>query len=236
MANDPPPAKIIKAECPYCSGTRNAWVRGEHVAKSYSPDEGSSGSETGSLLQCCGCDGLFFKREIYFSEWEDIGPDPVTGQWKRSGGTKTTYRPAQVSRAPPNWVEDLELSDRALGTILSETYTALNNDLRILAAIGARTAFDHSSEKLGVDASLPFNKKLDELLKLGKISSDERQTLEVLVEAGSAAAHHGWRPKPAEINTMMDLLEALLQRAFVLGDGIKTLKAAVPPRQARKKS
>jgi hypothetical protein len=31
---------------------------------------------------------------------------------------------------------------------------------------------------------------------------------------------------------MMDLLEALLQRAFVLGDGIKT----VPPRQARKKS
>jgi hypothetical protein len=113
--------------------------------------------------------------------------------------------------------------------------TALNNDLRILAAIGARTAFDHSSEKLGVDASLPFNKKLDELLKLGKISSDERQTLEVLVEAGSAAAHRGWRPKPAEINTMMDPLEAFLHRAF-LGDEIKTLKAAVPPRQARKKS
>jgi hypothetical protein len=35
---------------------------------------------------------------------------------------------------------------------------------------------------------------------------------------------------------MMDLLEAFLHRAFVLGDGIKTLKAAVPPRQARKKS
>ena len=128
------------------------------------------------------------------------------------------------------------LAPRTNQTLLSETYTALNNDLRILAAIGARTAFDHSSEKLGVDASLPFNKKLDELLKLGKISSDERQTLEVLVEAGSAAAHRGWRPKPAEINTMMDLLEAFLHRAFVLGDGIKTLKAAVPPRQARKKS
>jgi hypothetical protein len=35
---------------------------------------------------------------------------------------------------------------------------------------------------------------------------------------------------PKELNTMMDVVEAFLHRAFVLGDGIQKLKAAVPPR------
>jgi hypothetical protein len=107
-------------------------------------------------------------------------------------------------------------------------YTALNNDLRVLAAIGARTVFDHSSELLGVAPGLTFARKLDELLNQGKVSTDERDTLDVLVDAGSAAAHRGWRPKPKELNTMMDVVETFLHRSFILGDGIKKLKAAIP--------
>jgi hypothetical protein len=33
---------------------------------------------------------------------------------------------------------------------------------------------------------------------------------------------------PEELETMMQIVEAFLHRAFVLGDGIKQLKAAVP--------
>jgi hypothetical protein len=156
MANDIPPVKptaeIVKAECPDCGDTRNAWVRGEHVTRWSDKEEGTYGSVVARILECCGCDSMFFRRETFFSEWETIGEHPVTGQMRLEGGTKTEYWPPLVKRRAPGWVDDLELSDRALGTILSETYTALNNDLRILAAIGARTAFDHSSESL---ASMP---------------------------------------------------------------------------------
>jgi hypothetical protein len=124
------------------------------------------------------------------------------------------------------------MADVTLGNLLSEMYTALNNDLRVLAAIGARTAFDRSSELLGVDSKLPFNQKLDQLVTMGKISKDERDTLEVLIDAGSAAAHRGWRPKPKAVNTMMDVVEAFLHRGFILGDGIQKLKAAVPSKHA----
>jgi hypothetical protein len=111
----------------------------------------------------------------------------------------------------------------------------MNNDLRVLAAIGARTAFDRSSELLKVDPALGFNEKLDQLHNMGKVSKSERDTLEILVDAGSAAAHRGWPPKPEELNTMMTIVEAFLHRAFILDDGIRKLKAAVPPKLKRQK-
>jgi hypothetical protein len=48
------------------------------------------------------------------------------------------------------------------------------------------------------------------------------------VDAGSAAAHRGWRPNHEELNTMIDVVESFLHRSFIVGDGIKKLKAAVP--------
>src|SRR5258707_3203307 len=152
-------------------------------------------------------------------------------------GVETTYWPAPVERKPPKWIESIEFADQTLGRLLTEMYAALNNDLRVLAAIGARTAFDRSSELLGVDASLQFRQKLEDLVKLGKVGTDEQETLRVLVDAGSAAAHRGWRPKAAELNTMMDVIEAFLYRSFIVGDGIKKLKASVPakpPKAPRK--
>jgi hypothetical protein len=96
------------------------------------------------------------------------------------------------------------------------------------------TVFDCSSEELGIDPGLTFDKKLAELQAKGKISVDERDTLRVLVDAGSAAAHRGWRPEIEELNTMMDVVETFLHRTFTLDDGIKKLKAAVPARSKSK--
>jgi uncharacterized protein DUF4145 len=200
-----------------------------------SDDDGTSSSDTGLILECCGCERVFFRRDFWFSEWETIGEDPHTGQPRMEGGVQTTYWPAPVTRKPPEWIDGIELADKTLGTLLSEMYTALNNDLRVLAAIGARTAFDRSSELLGVDPALTFGEKLDHLVTLGKVGKDERGTLDVLVDASSAAAHRGWMPKTKELNTMMDVVEAFLYRAFILGDGIQKLKASVPPKPARQK-
>lgn len=227
--------KIVKAHCSDCGGERNAYVRGEHHVKGSDEDDGSSWSDTVYILECCGCSCIFFRRDFWFSEWATIGEHPITGEQRLEGGTQTTYWPAPVTRKRPKWLENIEEADRDLGNILSEMYSALNSDLRVLAAIGARTAFDRSSEILGINASLPFKSKLNELVTAGKVSNDERDTLSVLVDAGNAAAHRGWRPRAEELNTMMDVVETFLHRSFILGDGIKKLKAAVPARPQKNK-
>ena len=129
------------------------------------------------------------------------------------------YWPAPVSRQRPHWLEKIEEVDRDLGRLLEEMYVALDNDLRVLAAIAARTVFDSASELLRVDPAMRFEEKLDRLGADGRISLDEKNILQVLVDAGSAAAHRGWRPKADELSTMVDVVESFLHRSFVLGDG-----------------
>jgi hypothetical protein len=227
---------VIKAHCPDCSGMRNAYLRAEHVTEGSEDDydeEIYRWSDTSMVLECCGCSRVFFRRDFWFWEWE--GDDLLTGD-PLPGSVTTTYWPAPTTRKPPKWIEDIEKADRDFGSLLSEMYTALNNDLRVLAAIGARTVFDRSSELLGVAPELSFTNKLDELSNQGKVSKDERDTLNILVNAGNAAAHRGWRPQPEELNTMMDVVETFLHRSFILGDGIKKLKAAIPGKPRKRNS
>jgi hypothetical protein len=103
-------------------------------------------------------------------------------------GPTITYWPAPSKRKRPSWTNEL-IEDWDLYKLVLETYTALDNDAPVLAAMGLRTVFDRTSEKLGVDAAFGFAEKLDLLLKMGKIGQSEKGTLEVLTDAGGAAAH-----------------------------------------------
>lgn len=226
--------KIIKGHCPNCGSGRRAYVRSEHVVHS-DEEDGTAATDTGMILECCGCERVYFRRDFWFSEWETIGEHPVTGELIFQGGVETTYWPAQISRQRPKWLDGIEESDRDLGGLLHEMYAALDNDLRVVSAIAARTVFDRASELLGIDPGINFQEKLDSLGANGKISIDEESTLRALVDAGNAAAHRGWRPKPDELNTMIDVVESFLHRSFIVNDGIAKLKAAVPPKPIRKK-
>lgn len=183
------------------------------------------------ILECCGCEEVYFRKDFWFSEWETIFDDPMTGEPRMEGGVETSYWPAPVRRKRPKW---LEKTDRDLGKLLNEMYSALDNDLCVLAAIAARTVFDRASQLLGVDAADSFKEKLDRLSADGKISGDEKGILHVLVDAGSAAAHSGWRPQVDELSTMIDVVESFLHRSFIVGGGIKKLKASVPAKPRRK--
>ena len=226
---------VIKGHCPNCGNGRRAYVRSKHVVNSPDESDGTSASDTGMILECCGCERIYFRRDFWFSEWETFETHPITGEVVVTGGVDTTYWPAAITRARPSWLDTIENTDRDLGKLLSEMYTALDNDLRVLSAIAARTVFDRASELLGIDAAITFQEKLDSLGANGKISLDEEGRLEVLVDAGSAAAHRGWRPKAEELSTMIDVVESFLYRSFILGEGIANLKAAVPAKQKRSK-
>jgi hypothetical protein len=117
-----------------------------------------------------------------------------------------------------------------LATLLGELYTALDNGLQTLATIGMRTVFDCASQKLGTDPNQSFTEKLKELTAGNKIGGEEREMLSVLADAGSAAAHRGWKPTEDDIDHLMDALENFLERAFVLKHNIRRVKKNISTR------
>lgn len=198
-------------------------------------DDGTSASEIGMILECCGCERVYFRHDNWFSEWDMIDHNPITHLPTLKQGIETTYWPAPVARKRPTWIPEIEKADRDLGRLLTEMYTALDSGLSVVSAIAVRTVFDRATELLRVDPALTFKEKLDNLAAFGKISYDEEHTLQVLVDAGSAAAHRGWRPKTEELTTMVDVVESFLHRSLIIGGGIARLKAAVPPKPERSK-
>ena len=123
-------------------------------------------------------------------------------------------------------------------TLLSSNFwipfiTALEQDLRVLAAIGMRTVFDQASEYLGVEPHKSFDKKLDQLLDEGHIGASEKERLGVFTDAGSAAAHRAWEPDLQQLNTRAKIMEHFLQSILLKAEA-GTLKLAIPPRQKKR--
>ena len=103
-------------------------------------------------------------------------------------------------------------------------YTAYDNESYILTAIGLRTALDRSTELVGIGAELHFYQKLDSLEKGGWIGETERKILDVVTDAGNAAAHRAWKPDDKEIEQLLAALEVFLQRVFIVGQDVLNIK------------
>ncbi len=95
--------------------------------------------------------------------------------------------------------------------------------------------FDKATELLGIDPAITFDSKLSELEKAGKIGEGERTILDVLTDAGGAAAHRGWKPTPYELDTLISILEGFIDRTLVLPSKAKQLADTIPARPPRKK-
>jgi hypothetical protein len=213
--------KILRAECSRCGGRRNCKVQGHFQAKG--SNEHYQWWEDWRILQCMGCDYVFV--QTISTDSESYGRDE-NGEIELDEAVN--YWPALAKRKRPEWmsafgidVPGVERLDQAL----VELYGALDNDLVVLAAIGIRTSFDVASDILGIDPSKSFKAKLDELVNEGRIGKADRSRIEVLVDAGSASAHRGWRPAPQDLATMTEILEHFIQDAFVAPHRKKLLDA-----------
>ncbi len=226
--------KQIRGHCPNCGPARFADVVAEHTDHEEGDDEYGTWAETTSrILQCGGCKSVYFQEVYVFSEdfGYDEGPD---GQPIMRYNERITYYPAPAKRKRPDWLTFLDI-ERILYGLLKETYDALDVDAHVLAATGTRTVFDRASELLKIDPSLTFKEKLDLLQQHGHIGASEREHLDLLIDAGSAAAHRGWKPSTVQLNTIMSIVEAFIYRTFVLDAEAKKLKKQIPDRQKRKK-
>lgn len=227
-------AEVIKGTCPNCGTGMRAFVRCRHTVEHPDDGDGTSASDTGLILECCGCATVYFRHDFWFSEWDEVVDHPITGEPSLRPGIRHTYWPPPAARRRPAWLDRVQERDTKLTELLHEMYSALDGDLRVLAAIGVRTAFDRATELLGVEPAISFDDKLMRLVDDGRISGDEKKILAVLVDAGGAAAHRSWRPRRDQLDTMLDAIESFLHRALIVKDGIAKLEAAVPAKQKRR--
>jgi hypothetical protein len=197
-------------------------------------EHGIWGRHTYRILKCRGCDTVYFQQVQIFSEDVDFRQNPTSGEMQPFIPERISYWPAPSKRNQPDWSRKLDDTDRDLGSLFDDIYVAMNNELRILAAIGTRTVFDRASELLGVDPAFTFAQKIAALHTAGRISSDDKLVIDVLVDAGNAAAHRGWKPSSSELNDMVAILEGFLYRAFVAGDAAGELRGSIPPRPPRR--
>lgn len=227
----------IKANCAQCSGTRNCDVFGKY-SETYNSDHFDANTDW-LILKCQGCDYVFVQTVSINSEDVDHDYDE-NGQTVTEYNQTIKYWPALPRRKKPDWISEFGIEAPnvdALNKVVIEIYNALENDLLVLSAIGIRTAFDIASELLGVDPNLGFEKKLTALVTNGQISSNDKDRLSVVVEAGSASAHRGWHPSTSDLNSMMSILEHFLYQSFVapahkekLDKEAAKIKKVVPPR------
>ena len=182
-----------------------------------------------SILECRGCGEHYFKTCNMNSEDYSMSERHGLVYNKRE-----KYWPPSGVRRKPEWEGRLFHKDQVLRSLFNDVYVALDNNLGVLAAIGMRTAFDRASKLLGIDPDMPFDRKLARLETEDRITGQEKTVLEVLVEAGSAAAHRGWSPQPNQLDAMMAILEGFIHRAFILPDLGVELEKQVPKRKRRK--
>jgi hypothetical protein len=112
--------------------------------------------------------------------------------------------------------------------LLSEIYTALHLNSRRLALMGVRTIIDmFVLDKIGDVGT--FQQKLQTLVDGGYLGSQQKDILNVALEAGNAAAHRGYKPSSEVLSHVIDVVESLLQ-SYALEKVSDSVKAKIPSR------
>lgn len=149
-----------------------------------------------SVLECCGCETVTFRKDSYFSEYEDNEQPP------------SEYYPPRISRPLPNWVIDLP---EDMQDLMTEVYTALWSDNRRLATMGIRSLFDmYCEDKLGADYRT-FEKKLDLLVDKKHVNNEEKEIFKnTIVSFGNSAVHRRFKLDQKDLIDLIRILEYLL--------------------------
>ena len=196
-----------------------------HSVERAEDNEGFQTMDQYQIIECQGCAHISYRTQHWTSDMMDYdGPY-----------TRDTYYPPPISRRIPEWLGRLPLD---IQSVLREVYPALHAESRYLATIGARTALDLLiKDKIGDVGS--FTKKVATLVEDRIITEPEAELIKAVVEAGHASTHRGYAPDSREINHVMDILEAILDKLYIAEERQQKLKAQaadlmkrIPPRNS----
>jgi hypothetical protein len=212
-----PNEKVTKSHCNTCAQTTNHTVLAakDIYGSTYDEGYGEIGwTNSYELLECRGCESISFRHTYCFDPTDE---------------TEVTIYPPPTNRRPPAWQVSLPADVQQL---LREVYSALAAESRSLAMMGARALVDMVLLKNVGDLG-SFPEKLAAAEKAGLIGRKNRDILATALDAGSAAAHRGYRASSVDVAAVMDIVENLLQAIYHLGSLADELKKNTPPRSGK---
>lgn len=219
------PNEIIQSLCNACGHeTDHEVISQETVVKAL---KDSPIFLTKSRAVCCrGCRELALRKETWTV-------DSATERDPAGEPESINFQPARLWRRPPTWVDDLEAIDVDLKGLLDEVYLACNDQQVRLLSMGVRSALDHVMTLiLGGDVG-SFEQKLDAMVTADHLSPNQRENIGVVIDAGSASSHRGFRPARQLVEEMVVVMENIVREHYITGPMMQTARTMIPPRPPR---
>jgi hypothetical protein len=205
-----------KAHCNDCNGEKNHEILFTTNTSWDDEEAGVSGSDKYQVLKCGGCDRVILKHTSWFSEY----PEPTI-----------LYHPPSSLRQEPRWLYDMSGSNvEIVRNILKEVYVGVQNDTRMIAAMGVRALIEYVMINAVGDLG-SFSGNLAEFMKRGYISPKQRDILKAVLEAGHAAIHRAYQPTYEDLSTCIDIAESVLQTVYVHPNKVAELTKRVPKKK-----
>jgi hypothetical protein len=158
--------------------------------------------------------------------------------WSSGPHDEATYYPSPISRKPPEWLWRLRFlfgnDERPLGELLHEIYEAVQGKQHRLALMGIRAFFEQLMiAKVGDQGSFAAN--LNKFLEEGFIAKIQLTAIKHILESGHAAIHRGYKPVEHDLNTALNIVEAITETIYFHERDAKQVAARVPPRGSLQK-
>jgi hypothetical protein len=228
----------LKAHCPRCDGDRICEIHGtlDQPWSDDSDEHSVFGQTDHRLLQCRGCEAVFYWQSSWCSEDWDVNFNRATGEEEMTYPSKVETYPAPEARGlRPDWTWELHKADLTLGQIMGEMYQAAEARSYILASIGLRTGLDRVIKILEIETEQPMMSKVQALLDGGWVGETEKLTLDIVADAGNAAAHRGWSPSEDDFRNLLRTMEQFIERVVMLGKRTLAVAPKIPAKPPRAK-
>lgn len=222
------PDKALE-HCNHCGALTNHVV--EHRfqrnwAEILDEEQGVSidGWDRWETMRCLGCDRVHLKHQRYFSEEFDGYGNRVV---------HTEHSPARLIRRKPVWRSvGFNFSPNVVGfsALIDEIYLALGHQSYRLAAMGIRALVERVMiDQVGEKGS--FAKNIKAFFEAGHVAPRlQRAFEETLIEAGHAAMHRGFNPDIETIETLLDIIEPLIDDIYYKPGRAEKAAKAIPSR------
>jgi hypothetical protein len=215
---------VVKAHCNKCGGSRNHDIL--YIKKTeYEYDDDFDDRiwecfDSYELLRCCGCEAIQLKYT-----YKHAGDNQPRAQ----------HYPPRISRRAPAWLNGFDLLNLPINLfpLLSEVYTAVENNLRCLAAMGIRAVLELVMRN-NVGEQATFTALVDKFQNAGHLSTRQAHSLNSILEAGHAATHRAWEPTDKDITTLLDITEAVIATTYLHEKAAQALEAGLPSRPKRR--
>lgn len=222
----------VWATCPRCGGdSKKHVVLFEKLVSQYDPDGSLEYVDIHQLIECGGCEGVKYRQAV--EGWDDqyaeivtrvLGVHPTASQEKKR-------RPGTAADVlEDNWQE---IVPPDVFRMYHEAHDTFNVGAYTLSTLGLRAVVEAVCLDRGLtDRDDSLEKKIDKLVSEGHLAKSQAEFLHTIRSFGNDAAHRMERPSERELETILEIIEGMLNTIYVLPSKNVELKA----RQAKRKA